>query len=525
MTAWLKTTRFVLLSGILAVTLGGCGGIVDEGAEARFMDKLGDMSITVFPAFVRDGEQHRYAPDQAATVGDFLTQEKLATVALSTAEVPITSEWGMNQAKMLRGSAEDFSAYVRENSLETDYAMLAEYLIGGNGTPVGVHLYVVDAGGTVAYGMLTNSHHQVFTDVNPQTVGDCTQIVVNSLREDLATDDTAKQARKASPALSADSALTIVPVMLAGNASKEVADAVGLILEKEGMPNISTTDADFRPPTDASVEKTAELFAEFTRRNPVEGDCALFADFRGKPGVGVDEVRGILVNRAGEVIWTDRQTPTDADFKRIKPRNPMTCCVLLTERLKPVFHLDELKSKPTGEGRMARLWAEKSGTPTDEQRAAMSARVEQMKASLANSTVLVYPALVNAQAQRENAERMRELVAAEFKCAVLVAEDDLRIEVAPNSNEQKRLWDLAKSFRQHVRQSKPDADYAVYPEYTIRPRDGKVWAVHFVVCNRAGQWVIVDFQNEYQPDFKRIQPKNTNDCDRLVIRRLSNYLN
>ena len=43
-----------------------------------------------------------------------------------------------------------------------------EYLIGGAGGVVGVHFYVVDRAGTVAYGMLLNSHHEAFNNVNPK---------------------------------------------------------------------------------------------------------------------------------------------------------------------------------------------------------------------------------------------------------------------------------------------------------------------------------------------------------------------
>ena len=181
-----KTTCFVTLCASLALAAGGCGGIVDEKAEARFRAAIGNTSITVFPAFIRDGQEHRYEAGAAKTIGDFLTRENLATATVSDAEVPITSKWGMNQAKMFRGSAADFSAYVGEHPIGTDYALLPEYLISGGRAVGGVHLYLVDAEGTVAYGALLNSHWKEFNDVNPKTTDDCTTIVINKLRLDLA---------------------------------------------------------------------------------------------------------------------------------------------------------------------------------------------------------------------------------------------------------------------------------------------------------------------------------------------------
>jgi hypothetical protein len=179
------TITFFALCGTLAFSMGGCGGAVDPKAEKALHDKLGSTSITVFPAFVRDGEQQRYDAAAATAIGDLLTSEKLATVTISTAEVPINSKWGMNESRMYRDSVADFRAYVLKNPIATEYAVLPEYLIGGKGAVVGVHLYLLDAKGTCAYGIGLNSHHKAFTDVDPKNVDDCTKIVLNVMKEEL----------------------------------------------------------------------------------------------------------------------------------------------------------------------------------------------------------------------------------------------------------------------------------------------------------------------------------------------------
>jgi hypothetical protein len=114
-----------------------------------------------------------------------LTAEGLAEVTLSEAEVPITGSWGMNQAKMLRESAEAFAAYIVEHPIETEYALLAEYLILGTGVPGGIHCYILDGQGRVAYVVLLNSHWSEFSDADPQTVEDCTDVLIGVLREEL----------------------------------------------------------------------------------------------------------------------------------------------------------------------------------------------------------------------------------------------------------------------------------------------------------------------------------------------------
>ena len=508
-----------------AVVFGtsGCGGIINEDAKAKLFEDIGNTSMTVFPVFVRDGEQKRYDPGAANTIGEFLTQENLATVTVSQAEVPITSQWGINQAKMFRDSAADFATYVRENPLETDYALLAEYLFGGRGDPSGVHVYLLDAEGTVAWANLLNSHHKAFTDVDPQTTDDCTTLVINVMRDEFVSQDAGKGVAAAKTP-GRGSALTILPVVLAGKSSKDVADVVGLLLEKEGMDNITTVESTFKPPAGATLPEITSAVAEFVRRNPLEADYVLFGEFLGSPGSGVDEVRAVLVSGAGEVVWTDRQTPADADFQRVKPRNPMTCCVLLKERLRPQFKLTWATRSGAGEGHMAKLWAEKSGTPTKAEWAAMERRQKQMKAALATGTILVFPVRLGTELSTDDARQLSELLASSLACTTKNAKTPLPLEIRPSSNEQRRLWDLAKAFRAHVRENTPEADYALYSEYTIRPSDQKVWSVHFVVCDRAGQWVIVDFQNEYQADFKAVDPQTRADCGRLVARRLTSYL-
>jgi hypothetical protein len=181
----------VVWCAALTLTLGGCGGVVDKDAEKALHAKLGSTSVTVFPAFVRDGQQKKYDAGAAKAIGDFFTEKKLATVTVATGEVPITSAWGMNQAKMFRGSVADFQAYVRANPIQTEYGLLPEYLIGGQNTVVGIHLYLLDAQGTCAYAVLLNSHHKAFNDVNPKTVDACTKIVLNVLRAEL-TPETGK---------------------------------------------------------------------------------------------------------------------------------------------------------------------------------------------------------------------------------------------------------------------------------------------------------------------------------------------
>jgi tetratricopeptide (TPR) repeat protein len=91
-------------------------------------------------------------------------------------------------------------------------------------------------------------------------------------------------------------------------------------------------------------------------------------------------------------------------------------------------------------------------------------------------------------------------------------------------NELKSLWDLAREFRDYARSSPEKADYVLYADYTFNPQQWEQGMVHFVVCDRTGEWTIVDLQNSHQPDYQSVRPVSVQTCDALLIRRLSGYL-
>ncbi len=176
---------WIVAAGVTSVVLiSGCRGFADPEARAALMQSLGNTSFTVFPAFVR-GEETSYDEDAARAIGEFLVGDGLAEAAVSEEEVAITGSWGSNEATMLEESAADFATHVQEHPLETDYALLAEYLIGGRGNPIGIHCYIVDADGRIAWARLWNSHHDAFAEATLNTSEDCTALLIQELREEL----------------------------------------------------------------------------------------------------------------------------------------------------------------------------------------------------------------------------------------------------------------------------------------------------------------------------------------------------
>jgi hypothetical protein len=321
----------------------------------------------------------------------------------------------------------------------------------------------------------------------------------------------------------AEASLLIYPVVMMDKTWKDPADVVGLMLEKEGLAGVHTTAEEFTAEPAASLSERCAAFGKFVGERGIEQGYALYAEFLGSPQSGVSEVRAVLVDQAGEIVWLDSQVAGDPDFDRIKPRNPMTCCQLVAARVKPHFKLAD--AKPIEHGRMARLWEQKSNAPPKEEQKAIQQRLETMKKQR-QPAVLVYDAHVNRGVKEGSAAALAKLLNDAGLMAASPAEVSPHFKIAPNTNEQRRLWDRARAFREHVRKHPPEAAYVLLTEFTIKGgnEEGEVWTVHTVVCDQAGEWVLVDFQNNHHRDFTRINPRSVEDATRLVVKRVQHWL-
>ncbi len=332
----------------------------------------------------------------------------------------------------------------------------------------------------------------------------------------------------------AAASLTILPPVLwvtdrpkvVGDIGADIAKVVGLMLEQAGMDNLEVSDTAFLLPAEEDFDSAADALGAFVRESPLETDYALYAEFVGRTGPPrIDEVRAVIVDKSGGCVWVDRQGPRDLDFKRIKPDCPMECCILLAKRVRGLLGLPETAKRDTGEGKFARMFAKNSPAPDKAEFAAMERRQAVMKNAGSTAKVAVYPVrLSDDEVSTESAAHLATLLDEKKLFEAEAVESPLRVKIKPARNEQKLLWDLARAFQDHVKSNPPEADYTLLTDYIMHPRSGRAWAVHFVVCDRDGEWVIVDFQNDHHEDFQSIDPKTHEDCGLLVARRLEGYL-
>jgi hypothetical protein len=274
------------------------------------------------------------------------------------------------------------------------------------------------------------------------------------------------------------------------------------------------------------VHNLAAAVGAFVKTNPLTTGYGLYAEYNGDQKNGLNELRAVVVDQAGAVVWTDRQTPQDEAFKKNEAREPMTMSVLLVERLGPQLGLNDETAKAAKPGKLAALMDQRSGLPPENERAALPERQQVMKQAMPGATLLVYPARVSGnKASVPSATNIVRLINQEGLCKPVQAEQTIVLKASQaDPNELKALWGLAREFRDFVRANPPAADYALYADYVFNPQNAEQGFVHFIVCDRKGEWVVVDMQNSHHPDYQSIGVTSRARCDQLLVKRLEGYL-
>jgi hypothetical protein len=149
-----------------------------------------------------------------------------------------------------------------------------------------------------------------------------------------------------------------------------------------------------------------------------------------------------------------------------------------------------------------------------------------MKQTLPGATLLVYPARIGGnQTNVPSATNIVRLLNEAGLCQAVSSDQPALFKASQTDpNELKSLWNLARGFRDFVKTHPPAADYALYADYAFNPQNADQGFVHFVVCDRQGEWVIVDMQNSHHPDYQSIGIISRERCDQLLVKRLMESL-
>jgi hypothetical protein len=294
------------------------------------------------------------------------------------------------------------------------------------------------------------------------------------------------------------------PVRLLGRPSGEVADALGLLLERQGMPSLEpaggTFDAKQLAWDAVPAAFGAEVRAAAARGLLPKGAYSLYAELLGDPKTGPTEVRFVVVDAAGDVVLVDRQTPQDPTFRRTAGADPdpLGCVACVAERLFEHAGWRQVKGG-VREGRFEAMWQRKSGMPDRQQRAAMQQRAASLRQQLASAEFALFappgPPAAAFDPARFAAELQRQL-----GCKAVVPTAG-QLVVAPAANQQKRLYDLAAAAGKAQRQPGA-AGYAIAVDFAI-DADGKRGYANVVVLDQAGELVLAEYVNDQHALFQQ----------------------
>lgn len=174
---------------------------------------------------------------------------------------------------------------------------------------------------------------------------------------------------------------------------------------------------------------------------------------------------------------------------------------------------------------MARLMEERNGLPPESEREALPERQKSFKETRQKASIAIFPGRVAGASIAANAEELAKMITDAGLCkSVFAAQSPLLKTSQADPSEMKVLWDLARAFKEYVKKNPSDADYTLYADYVFNPEKWEQGYVHFVVCDRNGEWVIVDLQNSHHPDYQEVKPRSREDCNRLLVKRLTGYL-
>ena len=121
-----------------------------------------------------------------------------------------------------------------------------------------------------------------------------------------------------------DATLTILPVGLFGEPFERVSEVVGALLEQQGLKNIELGKSAFVRTTKPGLQALADSVGKFVKGHPVTTDYVLYAEMNGEPQKHqIAELVCIVVDKTGEVVWSDVLNSKDDVFRQVEDPDPI----------------------------------------------------------------------------------------------------------------------------------------------------------------------------------------------------------
>ena len=201
---------FIALIASTSVTFGAYRPESAPGCDKLFQNGLGKINITIFPTIVRSFSWTIYDQSSSKRIGTFFETNNLAKVQYSNKKIDMSKSMSGIQWNLFKKSMSLFADYLKEHPIDTEYALVVEYLVSprrivsprrsGGEAVGGIQCYVLDSSGSNAFSFLLNSHHELFIDAQLKTdnataesrdelVKKSTEVVIKAFQCQLNLDD------------------------------------------------------------------------------------------------------------------------------------------------------------------------------------------------------------------------------------------------------------------------------------------------------------------------------------------------
>ncbi len=164
------------------------------------------------------------------------------------------------------------------------------------------------------------------------------------------------------------------------------------------------------------------------------------------------------------------------------------------------------------------------GLVAPDERTALSERQNEFRAAHLKAVIAVFPVRIGLTLDTECAVNLARSLPRAGVCHACGVVRPVAFVAARPEADEKALWELAREFRDYLRKNPTGADYALYAEYALSPAGPECRAVHLVLCDARGEWVVVDRLDFLTPDLRDLRPADKTDADALVVRRLQSLL-
>ena len=135
--------------------------VTESDKYKGFYNSLKEKGMTVFPAAAKDEDRTTtYHLASRDTIGNFFQSRGISKVHLADREVDLGGLYGVQgQYGLFERSMSLFSDYLKENPIDSGYALMAEYVINEDRRTIHIiQCYILDSNGEDTFSFLQNSH-------------------------------------------------------------------------------------------------------------------------------------------------------------------------------------------------------------------------------------------------------------------------------------------------------------------------------------------------------------------------------